>query len=503
MFSERQACPGTAGTTHRSPHVGATRITGAAAPAWRWAAGAILAVLLSHSVYADRLPDFTAMVSENSPGVVNISTTQEVSRESLPRNFDIPDLPEDSPFRDFFKRFLDELPEHRRNTQSLGSGFVLSSDGYVLTSAHVIKDASEIVVRFNDRREFEAEVIGQDERSDVALLKVPATDLKPLEIGDPGELKVGEWVLAIGSPFGFDSTATAGIVSAKGRSLPNENYVPFIQTDVAINPGNSGGPLFNLDGQVVGINAQIYSRTGGFMGLSFAVPIDIAVEVADQLKTKGRVTRGWLGVLIQSVTRDLAESFGMSKPVGALIAEIVPNSPAADSDLQPGDVVVEYNGKPLNEMSDLPPMVGATPVDEEASLEIIRDGERKTVTVVIGELPAEGAETGPGEPDESEDMVLGMRVENLTPEEKEALEVDHGVRVAEVGEGPAGAAGIQAGDILLQIRGQQIGDVEQVRGIASELPDGKSVPVLVRRESRSLFLALKPAEKEKEGGDGE
>jgi len=455
-------------------------------------AALLLAVLAAGQAAARELPDFTGLVSQNSPAVVNISTTQQISRDSLPRDFEIPDLPEDSPFRDFFKRFLEELPEQQRNTQSLGSGFVISSDGYILTSAHVIRDASEIVVRFNDRREFEAEVIGQDERSDVALLKVPATDLKSVAIGDPNALAVGEWVLAIGSPFGFDHTATAGIVSAKGRSLPNENYVPFIQTDVAINPGNSGGPLFNLDGEVVGINAQIYSRTGGFMGLSFAVPIDIATKVADQLKTKGRVTRGWLGVLIQSVTRDLAESFGMEKPVGALIAEIVPDSPAANSALQPGDVIVAYNDEPLRDMSELPPMVGATPVGESAELTVIRNGERRTVTVEIGELPAEGERAAAGGDEPSDDTVLGMRLETLDEEERESLEVEGGVRVTEVTEGPARAAGIEAGDVLLQIRGQRIEDVAQVRDIVEDLPEGKSVPVLVKRGQRSLFLALKP-----------
>jgi serine protease Do len=458
-------------------------------------AGLLVAVLLAGPAKARELPDFKDLFADNSPAVVNISTTQQLSRDSLPRDFEIPDLPEDSPFRDFFKRFLEELPERQRNTQSLGSGFVISSDGYILTSAHVIRDASEIVVRLNDRREFEAEVVGQDERSDVALLKIPATDLGTVKVGDPDKLAVGEWVLAIGSPFGFDSTATAGIVSAKGRSLPNENYVPFIQTDVAINPGNSGGPLFNLDGEVVGINAQIYSRTGGFMGLSFAVPIDIAMKVADQLKTKGRVTRGWLGVLIQSVTRELAESFGMDKPVGALIAEIVPDSPAAESDLQPGDIIVAYNGEPLQEMSELPPMVGATPVGEEAELEVIRNGERMTVTVLIDELPAEGerASAGGG----TDDTVFGMRLESLDQQELEELELDNGVRVAEVIEGPAREAGIQDGDILLQIRGERVRDPGQVREIAGELPAGKSVPILVKRDARSLFLALKPGEEDR------
>ncbi len=454
--------------------------------------GLLLAALMTGPAAAEELPNFTGLVTQNSPAVVNISTTQEISRDSLPRDFEIPDLPEDSPFRDFFKRFLEELPERQRNTQSLGSGFVISEDGYILTSAHVIRDASEIVVRLNDRREFEAEVVGQDERSDVALLKVPAGNLSTVAIGDPDELEVGEWVLAIGSPFGFDSTATQGIVSAKGRSLPNENYVPFIQTDVAINPGNSGGPLFNLDGEVVGINAQIYSRTGGFMGLSFAVPIDIAMEVADQLKTKGRVSRGWLGVLIQSVTRDLAESFGMDKPVGALVAEIVPDSPAAKSDLQPGDVIVEYNGEPLQDMSDLPPMVGATPVGDEAELGIIRNGEEMTITVVIDELPADDQRASGGPAEDTDTSTLGMRLENLDEEERESLDVDGGVRVAEVMQGPAREAGIQTGDVLLQIRGEKIRDVEQVRAIAAELEAGKSVPVLVKRDARSLFLALKP-----------
>jgi serine protease Do len=455
-------------------------------------AGLLLAVLLTNFAGARELPDFSQLVLENSPAVVNISTTQEISRRSLPRDFEIPDLPEDSPFRDFFKRFLEELPERQRNTQSLGSGFVISSDGYILTSAHVIRDATEIVVRLNDRREFEAEVVGQDERSDVALLRVPATDLDTVKIGDPDQLNVGEWVLAIGSPFGFDSTATQGIVSAKGRSLPNENYVPFIQTDVAINPGNSGGPLFNLDGEVVGINAQIYSRTGGFMGLSFAVPIDIAMQVADQLKTEGRVTRGWLGVLIQGVTRDLAESFGMDKPVGALIAEIIPDGPAADSELQPGDVIVEYDGELLHEMSDLPPMVGATPVGNEVELGVIRDGRRQTITVVIGELPADGEQASRSGPDISDPTVLGMRLETLDDEDKERLDVDNGVRVVDVMSGPAREAGIQPGDILLQIRGERIRDVEHVREIARELDEERSVPVLVKRDARSLFLALKP-----------
>ncbi|MDX1594207.1 MAG: trypsin-like peptidase domain-containing protein, partial [Gammaproteobacteria bacterium] len=283
---------------------------------------------------AVNLPDFTGLVEQQSPAVVNISTTQNVAQRRGPR-MEMPDLPEDSPFGDLFRHFFGEgegqgkgleIPEHQ--TQSLGSGLIISEDGYVITNAHVIKDADEIVVRFSDRRQLVAEVVGTDPRSDVALLKVDAEDLPVVRIGNSEKLKVGEWVLAIGSPFGFDYSVTAGIVSALGRNLPRENYVPFIQTDVAINPGNSGGPLFNLAGEVVGVNSQIYSRTGGFMGVSFAIPIHVVLNVYEQIRDKGAVTRGWLGVLIQDVTQELAESFGMRKPRGALVSKVLDDSPA-------------------------------------------------------------------------------------------------------------------------------------------------------------------------------
>ena len=272
-----------------------------------------------HAVSARALPDFTQLVADSAPAVVNISTTQKrtaSSRPQLPKGLEIPDLPENSPFNEFFRRFFGEGEIEEFDAQSLGSGFIISSDGYVISNNHVVKDADEIIVRLTDRREFRAEVVGTDERSDIAVLKIDASDLPTVKLGTESELKVGEWVLAIGSPFGFDHSVTAGIVSAIGRSLPRENYVPFIQTDVAINPGNSGGPLFNLDGEVVGVNSQIFSRTGGFMGLSFAIPIKVAINVADQLRDKGRVSRGWLGVLIQDVTRELAESFAMDSPGG-------------------------------------------------------------------------------------------------------------------------------------------------------------------------------------------
>lgn len=283
------------------------------------AALVLLGVVLPSAAQTRNLPDFTELVAKNRTSVVNISTTQKqtaATRPQLPKGFEIPDLPKDSPFNEFFRRFFGEEETEEFDSQSLGSGFIISSDGFIISNNHVVKNADEVIVRLSDRREFKAKVIGADERSDIALIKIDAENLPAARLGTNYNLKVGEWVLAIGSPFGFDHSVTAGIVSAKGRSLPRENYVPFIQTDVAINPGNSGGPLFNLDGEVVGVNSQIFSRTGGFMGLSFAIPIDVAMDVVEQLQNKGRVSRGWLGVLIQDVTRELAESFGMTKPGG-------------------------------------------------------------------------------------------------------------------------------------------------------------------------------------------
>ena len=309
---------------------------------------AAFSLLCMQLAQANHLPDFVDLVKETSSAVVNISTTQKIKSgmPQLPEGFEMPELPEGSPFGELFKYFFEQEengePDYH-DAKSLGSGFIISKDGYVMTNYHVVKDADEIVVRLSDRRELKGEVIGTDQRSDVALLKIEATGLPVAKIGKSSELEVGEWVLAIGSPFGFDHSATAGIVSAKGRSLPRENYVPFIQTDVAINPGNSGGPLFNREGEVVGVNSQIYSRTGGYMGLSFAIPVEVAMDVAEQLKTAGRVRRGWLGVLIQDVTLDLAESFGMKHPRGALVAKVLPDSPAIKAGIEVGDVIVGFN----------------------------------------------------------------------------------------------------------------------------------------------------------------
>jgi serine protease Do len=470
----------------------------------RWQITAIGVALLCAglSVHAGGLPDFTELVEEYSPVVVNISTTQKHSAPlHLRHEFRIPDLPEDSPFYDFFRRFLEEGEEGGReyNAASLGSGFIISSDGYILTNHHVVAGADEIIVRLSDRREFEAEVIGSDKRSDTALLKIEAEDLPIVKVGQSSDLKVGEWVLAIGSPFGFDHSVTAGIVSAKGRSLPRENYVPFIQTDVAINPGNSGGPLFNLDGEVVGVNSQIYSRTGGFMGLSFAIPIEVAMTVADQLRTKGRVTRGWLGVLIQDVTRELADSFGMDHPYGALIAKVLPNSPAEAAGLRTGDVVLKYNGKKIANSSMLPPLVGASAVGKNSVLTVLRKGKQQEIQVMIGELPEEDELAMRDAPAHKKRVrLLGLTVVNLSEEQREELNLRNGsggVLVRNVKEGPARAAGIRAGDVIQMLNNSQVNSVSELKELVDGLPKGKSVAVLVLRKTGPLFLALKVPEK--------
>ena len=440
------------------------------------------------------LPDFIPLVESNGPAVVNISTTQLVKRPAWPgAELEPPESPEGGPFNDFLRRYFGEnetLPEFFDN-KSLGSGFIISADGYILTCAHVVENASEILVRLTDRREFIAKIIGADRRSDVALLKIQATHLPLVRTGDPRNVRVGEWVLAIGSPFGFENSATVGIVSAKGRSLPRENYVPFIQTDVAINPGNSGGPLFNLQGEVIGINSQIYSRTGGFMGLSFAVPIDIAMEVTKQLKASGRVQRGWIGVTIQDVTRELAESFGMKNPHGALVADVLPDGPAAKSDLRVGDVVVEYEGRRINLSADLPPLVGQTLPGKRAKVGIIRAGQALTQLVTIAELPEEANEAQPEPTVPQQPSVLGMQLKELTPSQRQQLGITQGVLVDKVTEGPALKAGLHPGDVILQVLGKPVRSVAELRDMIPKLPRHKPIPMLVRRGAAALFLAIR------------
>jgi serine protease Do len=456
-----------------------------------------LALLMSAGAGAAairELPDFTELVEQSSPSVVNISTSTKVSRESMRRQHR--ELPPGSPFDDFLRRFFgDEFGgggDEEFSERSLGSGFIISSDGYVMTNNHVIRDADEVVVRLSDRREFVAEVVGTDKRSDVALLKIDATGLPVAKIGKSEDLKVGSWVLAIGSPFGFEHSVTAGIVSAMGRSLPNENYVPFIQTDVAINPGNSGGPLYNLKGEVVGVNSQIYSRTGGFMGLSFAIPIDMAMHVVEQLQTQGHVSRGWLGILIQDVTRELAESFGMSKPIGALVARVLPDSPAEAAGIQVGDVIVTYRGHEVGSSSALPPMVGATRVGSEAEVKVMREGKPMTLKITISELP-EDDEVRVSRRDDPNVAIerLNLVVMDPTSEQLEELDGKSGVLVESVQTGPASRAGIRRGDLLMRFDNVEVRDAAHLNELVKELPDGKSVPVLVQRRGSPIFLALR------------
>ena len=457
------------------------------------------ACLASEPLLARSLPDFTELVESNRAAVVNISTTQRrtlpADRPRIPRGFEMPDLPEDSPFREFFRRFFGEGEIEEFDAQSLGSGFIISQDGFIISNNHVVSNADEVIVRLSDRREFTATVVGTDDASDVALLKIDAEGLPVVRIGTGYELKVGEWVLAIGSPFGFDHSVTAGIVSAKGRSLPRENYVPFIQTDVAINPGNSGGPLFNLDGQVVGVNSQIFSRTGGFMGLSFAIPIDVAMDVADQLREKGRVSRGWLGVLIQDVTRELAESFGMDKPQGALVARVLNGSPAERAGFEVGDIVLSFDGHAIERSSELPPIVGRTRAGREVGVGILRGGLAMTLQVTTDELPAEDkvqVATAQG-PDGVEATRLGIVVRDMTEEEGASADAaDRGVVVSSVSAGgPAERAGIREGDLILMLNNRKVSNGDDFSRLVAELPQDKAVSVLVQRQGNPVFLALK------------
>lgn len=447
------------------------------------------------AVSSNNLPDFTKLVEENNASIVNISTTRE---GNLPKNH--PQLENDE-LNKFFERFFgDKLPNapRQRNTQSLGSGFIYSSDGYIVTNHHVIKNAKKIIVKLNNKTELTAKVVGSDEQSDIALLKVKAKNLQPVKIGNSEDIKVGQWVLAIGSPFGFESTVTAGIVSAKGRSLPNGNYVPFIQTDVAINPGNSGGPLFDLSGKVVGVNAQIFTRSGGFMGLSFAIPIHVAEDVINQLKKNGKVVRGWLGVYIQEVTDNLAKSFGMKKPMGALISKIIPDGPAEKSDLKVGDIILEFNNKKILNSSDLPPIVGSSKVGKRVDVKVLRSGKEMTIKFKVGKLPDQmqiQAKNDNSKPNKKSNInILGMDITNITSEMKKNLKLKdtNGVFVKKVIKEPAVSASLAAGDIIKQIAGVNVIDVNQFQKVVSRLSKGNFVSLLVRKANNSsVYLAIK------------
>jgi serine protease Do len=456
------------------------------------------------------IPDFSGLVDTYGPAVVNISAKHVVKQAALrggngnggANGQQLPIDPSD-PFYQFYRHFFGGgMPGMQgpngggsgggddggdQPSASLGSGFIVSSDGYILTNAHVVDGANVVTVKLTDKREFKAKVVGADKQSDVAVLKIDAKDLPTVKIGDPRQSKVGQWVVAIGSPYGFDNTVTSGIISAKSRSLPNENYTPFIQTDVPVNPGNSGGPLFNLQGEVIGINSMIYSQTGGFQGLSFAIPINEAIKVKDDLVKTGHVDRGRLGVAVQSLNQTLADSFGMKKPQGALISSVDANGPAAKSGLQPGDVILSVNGTPVTDSSDLPAQVAGLKPGTQADVQVWRDKSTKDLKVTIGSLAdAKVASNDDGAPAQLQGR-LGVAVRPLTPQEKSGASVSHGLLVQEAG-GPAASAGIQPGDVILAVNGRPVSNVDQLKQMVTQA--GNSLALLIQRDNAQIFVPV-------------
>jgi serine protease Do len=468
-------------TAHFAPGFGAARAASATAPA---------AAASSTAAVARSLPDFATLVQQVGPAVVNVSTVRksETSASATPGT---PPGAEGDPLYEFFKRFGVPFEGVPRPSPSmgLGSGFIISQDGYVLTNAHVVEGASEVTVKLTDGREFKAKTVGADRRSDIATLKIDATGLPAARIGKPEEVRVGDWVAAIGSPFGFENSVTAGIVSAKSRSLPDSTYVPFIQTDVAVNPGNSGGPLFNMKGEVIGINSQIYSRTGGYMGLSFAIPIDVAINVKEDLVRYGKVTRGRLGVTIQNVDQALAQSFGLQKPIGAVVSSVEKGGPADAAGIKPGDVILQVAGKNVARSNELPSMVATIEPGTKTNVVVWRDRERKTLSVTVGELSDKVAASAPsGAPQPT--GKLGLAVRPLTPEEQRSAKSDGGLLV-ENASGPAAQAGIRSGDVILGVNGESVQTVEELRTAVNKA--GDVVALLVQRNDERIYVPVRPA----------
>jgi serine protease Do len=433
------------------------------------------------------LPDFSGLVTETGPAVVNISVTEKAQRPSVGGG-EPGDAPDD-PLSQFFHRFQMPSPEHAPPSHGIGSGFIISPDGYVLTNAHVVADASEVTVKLTDRREFAAKVIGADKRSDVALIKIAATGLPYVHFGDPAQVRPGQWAIAIGSPFGFENSVTAGVVSATGRTLPDDSgssYVPFIQTDAAVNPGNSGGPLFNLDGQVIGINSQIYSRTGGYMGMSFAIPIDVALNVKDQLLKNGKVLRSRIGVAVQDLGQPLAQSFGLSRPHGALVSAVEPQSPGERAGLKPGDIITSVNGRSIDHSWDLPAVISQLPPGTEAKLGLWhdrRDTEVTVKTVLLEDTLPQAAKTS----GEDGGGKLGLAVRPLKPDEQKELHT-RGHLVVEDVSGPALAAGLQAGDVVLGVNGSGVSTVAELKREVERA--GHSVALLIQREDAQIYVPI-------------
>lgn len=432
------------------------------------------------------LPDFSEMVAQQGPAVVNISVSGTVKPHG-PNLHNLPPMDPDDPFFEFFRRFQPNIPEGETPMQALGSGFIVTPNGFVLTNAHVVADADEVTVKLTDKREFKAKVVGLDKASDVAVLKIDAANLPTVKIGDPKAARVGEWVVAIGSPFGFENSVTAGIVSAKSRSLPDEGgYVPFLQTDVAINPGNSGGPLFNLNGEVIGINSQIYSRSGGYQGLSFAIPIDVAMKVEKQLVDHGKVSHGRLGVMIQPVTQELANSFGLDKPKGALVSEVETGSPAEKAGIKAGDVILKFNGQEIDHSQELPPLVADTAPGTKSEVQFWHDKKSWTSTIHVGEMKSAAAEEE--DTPATSKLKLGLAVRPLSDEERKESGLSHGLAVENVNEGPAARAGIHSGDVILAVNGEKVKDVEQLRSLIDK--NHGHVALLIKRDERTMFVPV-------------
>ena len=456
----------------------------------------VLLISITTGAFAKDLPDFTELADKQGPSVVNISVTQVMQQNESP----FAGMHDDEAFGELFRRFglpmpgvpRGQMPPQEFKSQSLGSGFIISSDGYILTNAHVVNSADEVIVKLSDKREFKAKIIGADRRTDVALLKIDATGLPKVTVGDPNQLKVGEWVAAIGSPFGLENTMTAGIVSAKGRALPQENFVPFIQTDVAINPGNSGGPLFNLKGEVVGINSQIYSRSGGSMGLSFSIPIDVAIDISNQLKAGGKIARGWLGIAIQEISKELADSFGMKNTNGALVAGVEKCSPADKSGLEAGDVILKFDGKTIAASSDLPRVVAAVKPGKTVSADLLRKGSVKAISITVGEAPAEKDEVAsvPKGNAKPEFNRIGLLLRDLTVQQKKKLNGRNGLMVIDA-QGSAAQAGIRRGDVVLGLNNAEVQNLEQFNKQLAAIPNGKTVAVLVQRGDNTLYVPIK------------
>ena len=443
--------------------------------------------------YAVSLPDFTVLAEQQGSAVVNISSIKNAVNKGNQQL-----SPQEEHMQEFFNRFGIPMPpgmgpnnQQQKQMSATGSGFILESDGYIITNAHVVGEADSIIVKLADKREFQAKLLGIDKRTDVALLKIEAKDLPAVKIGNPKNIKVGEWVAAIGSPFGLENTMTVGVISAKGRALPQqENYVPFIQTDVAINPGNSGGPLFNTNGEVIGINSQIYSRTGGYMGLSFAIPIDVAMDVADQLKNNGRVVRGWLGIAIQEVTDELTEALGLKNKRGALVAAVNKGTPAGKAGVEAGDVILKFNNKAIETSSDLPKYVRITKPNNVVPVQIWRNGKTKTLRVKIGEMPDDRMQASNKKTIKESANRIGLVLKEATTKDKKMLDGRNGLVVAKAS-GPAVSSQIRDGDIILALNNTPVTSVRAFNREINKTPKGKTIALLIYRNGDTLFVPVK------------